>query len=103
MSMFMENRVALGMRIKVNHGMESKNEQNSRRELSVNVGKTGGASVTEHLKGHPKESDLILEAEVSLEQSNMIVHFRNLIFQLIRKRLKARRLTSIIHVLDEKN
>ena len=34
--------MALGMRMReVNHGMESKNEQNSWRELSVNVGKTG--------------------------------------------------------------
>ena len=58
------------------------------------------------LKCHSKEPEFILEpldTEASLEQSNMIVHFRNLILQLIGKSPKARRLTSIIHILDEEN
>lgn len=62
--------------------------------------------VTENLKHNVKESEFILEAsdtEVFLEQSNMVLSCRKLIWQLIGMRLEEIQLTSILHVLDDEN
>lgn len=91
----------------MNHGVESEADKTAGESSSwVCEVRVKVDQVAENLKCHPKKSEFILEASGSegfLQQSNMIITFRELIEQLIVMRLEAVRLNSIIHILNNEN